>query len=226
MSRAVFLIGLFLNMVLATAAGAFPVTKDGAPAATIVVPKAALVPAEGDAVAQKVSAAAKDLQAYVKKITGAELPIVADDAPPAGPLILVGTSALTAAIADANIPAGLTPSRNEEGFVILCRGDRLVLAGNDAGPYHGTEYAVYALLERLGVRWFMPGDFGEVLPPAQPTIDVADFELREKPDFRQRNWWVHTTPEMLAQERLWKIRNRMNPDNMFAPPGDSSVRNF
>lgn len=228
-ARGVVILALIL-IALALAAGSafgFPVTKDGAPVARIVIAKTAIAPAADDATAQKISTAAKELQAYIKKLSGAEVPIISDETdPPAGPLILVGRSRLTDAMADAKIPAGLTPSRAEEGFVILCRGDRLLLAGNDEGPYHGTEYAVYALLENLGVRWFMPGDFGEVLPPAQPTIDIADMELRETPDFRQRNWWVHTTPEMLEQEKRWKIRNRMNPDNMFAPPGDSSVRDF
>lgn len=221
-----FLVVLVASLAFSPTAFGFPITKDGAPAATIVVPQAALEPAPDDVTAQKISTAARELQTYIRKISGTELPIVSDEADPPGPLILVGRSRLSDAIADTNIPAGLTPSRNEEGFVVLCRGDRLLLAGNDEGPYHGTEYAVYTLLERLGVRWFMPGDFGEVLPPVQPTIEIDDFELREAPDFRQRNWWVHTTPEMLEQERRWKIRNRMNPDNMFAPPGDSSVRDF
>ncbi len=93
------------------------------------------------------------------------------------------------------------------------------------GPYHGTEYAVYDFLERLGARWYMPGEFGEVLPH-QTTITVADLSIRQKPDFIMRNWWLHTTPEMAEQERRWKIRNKMNPDEIFAPPGDSSVRQF
>jgi len=33
-----------------------------------------------------------------------------------------------------------------------------VLAGNNDGPYHGTEYAVYDFLRSLGIRWYMPGE--------------------------------------------------------------------
>src|SRR5207302_2424850 len=102
----------------------------------------------------------------------------------------------------------------EEGFAIVAKGDRLVLAGNDAGPYHGTEYAASEFLERLGVRWFMPGEFGEYYPK-RPTIEVADVEVRQKPDFAMRNWWLHTSEEMLKQERRWKIHNKMNPDEIF-----------
>ncbi len=81
------------------------------------------------------------------------------------------------------------------------------------------------MLERLGVRWFMPGEFGEVVPRTK-SIDIAEMQVRQKPDFILRNWWLHTTPEMAAQERRWKIRNKMNPDPIIAIPGDSSAREY
>jgi hypothetical protein len=215
----------FLLLVTFASAGfAFPLAKDGKPQATIVVAKAATQPAKDDDAAKKVQTAAADLQQYVRKISGAELPIVADDARPEGPLVLVGRSRLTDEM-HIEIPSGLTPARQEEGFVVRAAGDRLLLAGNDAGPYHGTEYATYDLLERLGVRWFMPGEFGEIVP-TRATIDVPDLDVRQKPDFIMRNWWIHASPDMLALEQRWKIRNRMNPDPIFDLPGDSSVRGF
>jgi hypothetical protein len=217
-----------LALLTATASAvrvsAITIARDGAPQAAIVVAKAALAPAKDDAAAQKVAVAAHDLQEYLQKISGAKLPIVGDDESPKGALLLVGRSKRTAD-AKLRIPEGLTPARREEGFVLIGKGDRLVLAGNDAGPYHGTEYAVYALLDRLGVRWYMPGEFGEYVP-RQATITLADMNIRQKPDFIMRNWWLHTTPEMAELEKRWKIRNGMNPDEIFAPPGDSSVRQF
>jgi len=198
---------------VATTAEAVTLVESGRPVATIVT---ATDPGE------KVAAAAAELQAYVKRMSGAELPIAVDIQAPNGTLVLVGRSALTQGV---EIPSGLTNARREEGYVVLSRGQRLVLAGNDEGPYHGTEYAVYDLLKRLGVRWFMPGEYGEIVPQ-QPTIDVPELEVREKPDFIMRNWWVHAKPELAEQEKRWKLRNRMNPDNMFATPGDSSARNI
>ncbi|MFA6107960.1 MAG: DUF4838 domain-containing protein [Candidatus Latescibacterota bacterium] len=115
------------------------------------------------------------------------------------------------------------PARREEGYAIVCRGDRLLLAGNNDGPYHGTEYAVYDFLRGLGVRWFMPGDFGEVVPRLK-TIAIPEQHVVQKPDFPMRNWWLHATPELAAQERRWKLRNKMNPDPIFAICGDGSVR--
>jgi len=200
------------------------VVEDGAPLATIVIALAATTPAKDDPAAQKVAAAAHDLQGYIRKISGATLPIVDDKSPVAGSQILVGRSTATDRLKSA-IPSGLTPQRNEEGYLITSSKGHLVLAGNDAGPYHGTEYAVSDFLNRLGVRWFMPGEFGEVVP-SMKTIGIPELSVRGKPDFRVRNWWLHTTPEMAAQERQWKIRNKMNPDQVFALPADSSVRNF
>ena len=205
-----------LTTVLLAAGGrgalGLTIVQDGQPKATVVTAAEA---------SDKVRAAAEELRHYVTRMSGAELPMATDAEETRGAVILVGPSRLTAAM---DIPSGLTAARREEGFAIRCRGDRLVLAGNDAGPYHGTEYAVYELLRRLGVRWFMPGEFGEVVP-ARATIEVAEVEVTERPDFVMRNWWLHAQPELLEQERLWKLRNKMNPEIPFAIPGDSSARN-
>lgn len=206
--------------------------ENGTPKATIVVMKEAVkAPAEpelaklsvGMPLPIKIARAAHELQTYVQKMSGAKLPIVGDDQKPQGTLILVGRSALTKPL-DAQIPSGLTPQRAEEGFLILAKGNQLVLAGNDALPYHGTEYAVANFLYRQGVRWYMPGDFGEVVPK-RSSIYAAEMEVRSKPDFKLRNWWGTTSPESQLAEWRWKLRNGMNPTGeLFAMPGDSSVR--
>ncbi len=205
---------LFWSAAVCSGAGV-TLVESGKPAATIVL---AAQPTD------KAKLAAQDLRKYLEKITGARLPLVSDADSPQGTVILVGPSKLTAG-SGVTVPAGLTNARRDEGFVIDCRPGRLILAGNDQGPYHGTEYAVYELLNRLGVRWFMPGDFGEVVPKAS-TVTVPELSVREKPDFIMRNWWVHTTPELGAEEARWKIRNKMSPDNLFATPGDSSARSI
>jgi len=218
MTKAVWVVPALLGWVVGSGVAGWPMTivEGGRPAATIVT--AAGAP-------EKVKAAADDLRRCLEVMTGASLPLKTDAQEVAGALILVGPSRLTEALGVA-IPSGLTNARREEGYRIFCRGDRLVLAGNDAGPYHGTEYAVYDFLYRLGARWFMPGDFGELLPKMSDIV-VEEMDVVEKPDFVMRNWWLHIVPELAGQERLWKIRNRMNPDSsqIFAIPGDSSVRN-
>lgn len=200
--------------------------------ATIVVMKEALAaPAEYDAaklygptpLPVKIARAARDLQVYLQKMSGAKLPIVGDDQNPQGALILVGKNALTK-LFDAKIPTGLTPQRAEEGFLILAKGNRLLLAGNDAGPYNGTHYAVANFLHRQGIRWYMPGEFGDVVP-RRPSLFAAEMEVLSKPDFKLRNWWGTTSPQSLVQEFQWKLRNGLNPSGeLIAMPGDSSVR--
>jgi hypothetical protein len=230
--RSTLIVATVLAAAVPGRVAAITLVQDGQPRATIVVAKAALTAAPDPKVAEiqsplptpsKVAAAARDLQTYLQKITGAKLPIVADDKAPAGPVVLVGKSALTRP--EDRIPSGATPNCEEEGFVLLGKGDRLLLAGNDDGPYHGTEYAVAELLERLGVRWFMPGDYGEVVPH-QPTVTVADVEVRQRPDFKMRNWWGNlATDAMRLDEYRWKVRNKMNPVLHFITlPGDSSFR--
>ena len=108
--------------------------KDGKPTATIVVAKAALKPAKDDPAAQKIAAAADDLQEYVRKMSGAELPIVGDDAPPPGGVGgLIGRSAAADAL-DADIPSGLTPARREEGFVLLAKATGCCWPATTPGP--------------------------------------------------------------------------------------------
>ncbi|MBN1418905.1 MAG: DUF4838 domain-containing protein [Planctomycetes bacterium] len=212
--RAMGIAGIALLAAARIPAAELIIVEDGAPRATIVIAKDA---------GEKAKRAAAELATYIEKISDAKLAIATDDAPPAGPLVLVGASAL-AKDAGIPIPSGVTNARREEGFVIATAGDRLVLAGNEDGPYHGTEYAVYDFLRMLGVRWFMPGAFGEVVP-RRATIAVGPLRIEERPDFVMRNWWLHAKPDLAQKERVWKLRNKMNPEAMFATPGDSSVRN-
>ncbi|MCL5102613.1 MAG: DUF4838 domain-containing protein [Armatimonadetes bacterium] len=214
---------LFCGFVILSACAATSVCLPGSAACGVVLvengqPKATIVIAAGENL--KVKIASADLQTYIEKMSGAKLPIVADDQNPSGFLILVGGSRLTDE-AGVRIPRGLTNTRREEGFVIISKTDRLVLAGNDEGPYHGTEYAVCDFLNRLGVRWFMPGDFGEFVPDRK-NIAVPEIHVSEKPDFIMRNWWSIGGP--VEGELRWRIRNKLNPDMPFDVPIDGSAR--
>ncbi len=192
-------------------AEAMTLIQDGSAKASIVVPERPH---------PKIKQAAEELQRYLEKISGAKMPIVTEDqAPKEGPLVVVGAGRLTQEM-KIDVPSGLTHARREEGFVLVCRGNRLVLAGNNDGPYHGTEYAVYEFLNRLGVRWFMPGDFGEIVPQTK-TIEFDDVTLEERPDFILRNW-NHDSP-LEGRENIWKIRNKMNPVNLFEAPQEGSA---
>ena len=51
---------------------------------------------------------------------------------------------------------------------------------------HGTLNAVYEFLRGLGVRWYMPGDLGEIVPERK-TIAIAAVDKTVSPDFGYRN---------------------------------------
>ncbi len=233
-------LSLVLVIVLLTSAGSgafagaeLTLVKDGLPAAHIVVaagldreakpgdPKQATDAAWAS---RNVWDAATELQHYVEKMSGARLPIVTDERPPRGALVLVGRSRLTDEIPGLDIPTGRTKNLQDEGFVIWCKGERLVLAGNDTPPYRGTRYAVCKMLNRLGVRWFMPGEFGEVVP-TKNSIGVKEVVVREGPSFAIRDYWAHGRGNMNAERKEWKIHNKMNPGiaGWYGVPGDGSI---
>lgn len=211
---------------------AFTLTRDGQPEATIVIADKAFqakrYPRTIWAIGkpeEKVRAAAEDLQDYIEKISGAKLPIVSDTATGRkGGTIYVGESAGTAAL-KLQLPSGVTKDFQEEGFTIHARGDTLALAGNDAGPYHGTEYAVFELLHRLGARWYMPTAYGEYLP-SEKNLSVRDVTFRDKPSFVQRLWWQNGTAEMQAADAEFKIRNKMNMGQVLPGAGDGTLRQW
>lgn len=232
-------LGLLLLICLpACWSGVFAITlvKDSRPTASIVISEAAFnaksyTPTDGvratDVVpARRVRFAADELQRYIKKISGARLPIVSENEPVNGPIVLVGESKKTEAL-KLKIPAGVTPARTEEGYLLYAKGDTLVLAGNDDGPYQGTFFAVCEFLNRQGVRWFMPGDFGECVPKLA-TITMSNIELYDKPDFIVRNWHGNLATELRDEEALWRLRNKqtLNFNEILQIPGDAWLRKY
>ncbi len=157
---------------------------DGAPKAVIVLPQAA---------SRIERFAAAELQGYVAKISAAELPIVAEGAATRGYRIFVGN---TRALRSSKLRLN-ADNAGRDGFALLSNAHRLIIAGR--GDL-GTLFGVYELLERhLGVRWFMPGEIGEVVPEAR-TIRIGTLRDIVKPGFDTR--WVGTGE--------WSLKQRMN----------------
>ncbi|MBM4045031.1 MAG: hypothetical protein FJ279_07950, partial [Planctomycetes bacterium] len=190
-----------LTLVVLASAAAFAedvcvLAQDGQPRATIVVA------AKPSRMAQF---AAEELAHYARKLSGASLPIVAEDKltkeQAEGDLVLVGESERTRKVGLTN--AGLKPQEH----VIRNAGRWLALMGRDEEDYGpvdytkdmpwpecrldfpwrvylkawGSMYAVDAFLERVcGVRWYLPGELGEVAPKT-PTIRTSGLNLRLKP---------------------------------------------
>ena len=199
----------------------------GAAAAPLTIvengqPRAALVVAANEPKADKAAAA---IQIYIEKMSGARLPIVKEgDAVDAAVSILVGHTAAASALG-VRIPAGFNPAIRpdafeEEGFVIKTLGRRIVIGGNSDGPYRGTVYAGYEFLERLGCRWYFPGEWGEVIPE-QSTIIFPETDLESRPDFALRETGLGGWFPSSAEERRafgdWEDKNKYTRGAIFYP---------
>ena len=142
------------------------IIANGQPAALIVV---------GNEATEKERLAVQELQAYVERLAGARLRVVAPDQALAGQesLLLVGrpqTNELVQEVVGGDYDVeGLKP----DGFV-LCTGQvegRSAVAVTAADEM-GVLYAAYALLEELGATFLLSGD---VLP--EPVADLAVPEM-------------------------------------------------
>lgn len=159
-------------LVLALTAGsgqALVLVAEGQPRACLVLAPTA---------APEEQQAAAEITHFVRAISGAELPQVAATAD-YGSLspIFLGT-----AIPD-DLTARLTPPGTDPAAFVLAVDDRQAcLRGR--GP-EGTLIAAYELLEQLGVRWFMPGDLGTVIPEAK-TLTLKTQQTAQAPGFAGR----------------------------------------
>jgi len=168
--------------------------------------------------------AAEELQHFIELMSGAKLPIRSDNAALPGEqvVMLVGRSRFTAGM---NLPAGDDGDHSREGFVLKTQGDRIILAGNEDSIYRGTEYAVYDFLERLGCRWYYPGDYGQVVPK-RATIDVPALDVAQQPSFIVRNVWTSGWAPGTDDYTTWLLRNKGTYTSFYGMPADGSIGNL
>lgn len=153
--------------------------------------------------------AARELQKYLKKASGKELEI--SSVPGSGVNIYVGEGTGTRA-------AGLnTNGLTYDGFRMRSLNGNIYLYGRDRRekkplvdyrtPFEvihiynkkldicafgesGTLYAVYEFLRsQCGIRWYMPGDLGEVVPHIN-RLEVPALNYEKSPDFYYRTLWI------------------------------------
>ncbi|MBQ9502500.1 MAG: DUF4838 domain-containing protein, partial [Lentisphaeria bacterium] len=144
-----------------------------------------VVPAQASAVDKF---AAKELQLFLKKITSADFPVVAEGKSPA---IRIGA------------PEGKALADQEN--VIETRGKDLHLYG---GGLHGSLWAVYELLENeLGCIFF--NAHGDLFVPEQKTLVLPEMKKRRRYAFTSRAVmnWFYVDKETMT---LALYRNRQN----------------
>lgn len=185
------------------------IVQDGKPNAVII--------ATGETHAVK---GASSLQKYVEKISGAKLAIIRESEPDESGMsvkIVVGHSKKAEEL-KIKIPSGFDPTIRdslfeEEAFVIKTKGNYIIIGGNSDEPYQGTLFACWDLLDRLGCRWYFPGDWGEVVPEKK-TVTVPDMDVFSKPDFAIRltslGGWIPSTAEEVGLYNEWCEKNKMH----------------
>ena len=146
-----------------------PITlvENGSPRCCIVVP---------DEATPTIRHASAELASYVKRISGAEVPIVSEDRFDAGMRIDVG---LTRRVR-ASLPDGFL-KEEERVFVRSEPAGVLICGGSD----RATLFAVYRFLELLGCRWLTPEPENEIVP-RRSTLIVEDLHVDAKPGFQWR----------------------------------------
>ncbi len=157
---------VFLMSAVCVSAGVrLTLVEQGEPRAAIVLP---------DAPDADEKLAADELVEHIRLITGAILPVETGVAAN-GMVAIRVVRAADAALDDLIRETGDDPW----AFALVADGQGVQLRGLSAV---GTLTAAYELLEQLGVRWYMPGDIGRVLPEtdslyvaAQHTIQVPAF---------------------------------------------------
>lgn len=163
--------GLLLVVFSATKAEAagLLVAQDGRPRCVIAV-AAEPSPAE--------QTAARELQSFLKQVTGAELPIKpCTEVPREESQIVVGPSARLGEL----LPDVKLDRIGDDGIVVRTVGNSLVLAGPRP---RGTLYAVYTFLEdTVGCRWWTSS---ESTIPKKPTLEIPPLDVTYSPKLKSR----------------------------------------
>ena len=164
--------------------GKLPITRDGRALAGIVI--------AADA-GEKTQRAARILQQTVLKMSGVLLPLRDDARDWAGAQICIGPSKFNAL----TVAQGV---EQPDGYRVVVNPQRVMIVGNDAGPYTGSEYGVYDLLEQLGCGWFAPNALYQVIP-RKDNLGFALQDRHETPAMQMRSVW-NVFPEAYPSWRL------------------------
>lgn len=82
----------------------------------------------------------------------------------------------------------------------------------------GTLNAVYEFLRSLGVRWYMPGELGEVVPEIK-TIPLPAANRTVKPDFNCRVQDIGNYANYTRDDVMWGLRLGLNHYRPCGPHG-------
>ena len=161
--------------------------------------------------------AAKELNHYIRKISGAHVPwqvqapafqrVLGKD--PDFTEITLATLENGKYLLPEAVKEKLSKAESPQAFYIRTDGSRILIAGRS--PI-GVLYGAYTFIEKyLGVRWFHAGPEGEYCP-ATGTLSVPAIDDFESPAIERRMigaWRGSLTPWSVDDHNRWNRRNKM-----------------
>lgn len=188
---------------------ALEITRNGAPCARIAVAK------DAPYVEQF---AAKDLQHWIREISGAELPIVNEAGKEGGTTIFIGKT-----FAERLWQKEITELNGSDGFAVRSVGSRIYLFGSVP---RASAYAAAALLERnTDIIWARPDEKTGCVFSGNPNLRFTELSFLEKPAFKFHGWNVVA----VRRDRptgIWVLRNRGNWADQTSPAKAGNEFNF
>ena len=213
-----------LALTTSTHAADLVIASNSAPQATIV-----LAPNAGPWEQR----AATDLQKYIRLMSGAEPAIAAVAPEAAAPALYVGQAALAT---DPTLRTALdrvakpSPAIRSDAIVVRRNKNRVLLAGSNDDLHY---FAVVWLLNQWGCRWYLPTDFGEVVPE-KPVLSLGELDFAYAPPFEIRHYWLSWNADRTGSDEF-RRRNFMTETSLvgmghslgsytwdIAPPGKST----
>lgn len=94
---------------------------------------------------------------------------------------------------------------NEGSFAIVPWKKNICIIGYERT---GALYGVYHLLGLFGVRWYSPGEYGEILPSPH-KLTMTKKTIIENPSYLTRGFWAWE-PRGNEDFFLWMARNKLN----------------
>ena len=136
----------------------------------------------------------QELQRYLRLLSGAEFPVTTVSQAATGASILLGGPDSNEAVATAQQKKQVSfAGLKQDGFILqhieFDGRPAIVVGGNDDAS---TMYAVYELIERLGVVFQITGD---IIPEQNPDLLLAELQVRMEPVLKYRG--LHVRPFVL-----------------------------
>jgi len=150
-------------------------------------------------------------------MTNVDLPVSDDATAVAGPKVLLTDAACRNRQAKVISLPGDLPPRDSDAFLLRAAEDTLVIAG---GRGRAVLYGVYAFLERVGCRWFGPG---EEYVPRLETLEIPAITASEAPAFEWRGLELIAGSNPAVVDWMGKARLNVAWPERYSPSDDLTV---